>query len=71
MRRIFLGRPLHWLLWIIIVGVLAAVGQYQMHVRLFNGFIFVVLALAVTTVGVILATYNEGDRITREPFDED
>ena len=70
MPRIFLGKPFHWLLWIVIVGVLFLAGDYKMHVRLFNGFIFVVLALGVASVAAILASYAEGDRITREPFDD-
>ncbi len=60
---------LYWLLWAGILAVLAYLGYAKVHVREFIVFITVLLGLAIVSVAVILATYRQGDRITREPFD--
>ena len=69
-ERIFLGKRLHWLLWAVIVAVLAWLGSESLHVRHFVPFLMIVLALAGASVLFLLATYRKGERITREPFDE-
>ena len=71
MRDIFLGKPIHWLLWVVIFGVLFALGRNYFHTNNFNLFILVLVALSTACVLTIFATYRKGDRITREPFDED
>ena len=71
MDKIFLGKLSHWLLWLGAVVLLSVLGELHMHVRHFNGFVFVVLGIAVLCVTVIIATYVDGDRITRQPFSED
>jgi preprotein translocase subunit SecY len=68
---IFLGKPLHWLLWGLVVVVLYALGSQSLHVKAFVPFVLVVLALAAGGVLVIFLTYRKGERITREPFEED
>ncbi len=68
--RIFLGRPLHWLLWAGIVAVLYWLGSQSLHVRSFVPFLLVLIALAGVSVFVVLATYKKGERVTREPFEE-
>jgi hypothetical protein len=68
--EIFLGKPLHWLLWPVIIAVLYAFGSDNLHVKQFVPFILTVLAMAAACVGIILATSRRGDRITREPIDE-
>ncbi len=71
MKDIFLGKPIHWLLWVVILGVLFALGREHFHTNSFTLFILVLVALSTACVLTILATYRKGDRITREPFDED
>jgi hypothetical protein len=71
MKAVFLGRPLYWLLWAVIVGGLYLLGTLRLHTRDFNLFILIVLALAAASVLVVVWTYRKGERITREPFDED
>ncbi len=71
MKDIFLGKPIHWLLWVVILGVLFALGRIHFHTNNFTLFIFVLVALSTACVLTIFATYRKGDRITREPFDED
>ena len=60
---IFLGKAIHWALW-------ALIGVVQ-HVRDFVPFALELLALAVFCMAVIVFTYKPGDRVTREPFEED
>jgi hypothetical protein len=71
MKDLFLGRPLHWLLWGCILGGLALLGTLRLHTRDFNLFALIVLALAAASVLVIVATYRKGERITREPFEDE
>lgn len=70
MKEIFIGKPLHWLIWIVIAVALYLLGDMKLHVQSFVPFIFAVLALAAGAVLLVILTYRKGDRITREPFDE-
>ena len=71
MKGIFLGKPLHWLLWVAILGLLVALGSQKLHAREFNLFTFIVLAVTAASILSIVLTYRKGERITREPFDDD
>ena len=68
---IFIGRPLYWLLWLVIGGVLYWFGKGAHHVRDFVPFVLELFALVAVCVIVIVATYKPGERITRESLDED
>ena len=68
---IFIGRPLYWLLWFVIAGVLYWFGQGAQHVRDFVPFVLELFALVAVCVIVIVATYKPGDRIIRESLDDD
>lgn len=70
MREIFLGRPLYWGLWVIIIAVLKLAGNAYMHVRWFPAFIMLVLALSAFCIVFVVVTYRKGEAITREPFEE-
>ena len=69
MGRIFLGKPSHWALWLIIGAVLFGAGRVHMHVRWFGDFVLLLLALAAGAVLFVVLGYRKGDVITREPFD--
>ncbi len=71
MKRIFIGRPLYWLLWVVVVPVLWAMGEYKLHTIEFHAYIAILVALSTACVLVMVFTYRKGERITREPFDED
>lgn len=70
-KDIFIGRPIYWSLWLIIIALLTALGMASFHVREFVAFQFIVLGLAVAVVIVIVIVYREGERVTRQPFDQD
>lgn len=70
MGAIFLGKRFHWLILIVIFGVLWWMGEGLLQTRNFTLFIFILLALAAGAVVAIWLTYRKGDRVTRDSFDE-
>jgi len=70
MRELFIGKPVHWLIWLVIAPVLFAMSRVYLHVRHFNVFLAVVLLLGFGAVLTVLLTSRKGERLTREPFDE-
>ena len=71
MKHDFLGKPVYWALLPLMVVALAVMGWLHLHTSEFNTFIFLVLALATAVVLFIVVTYRKGERITREPFEEE
>jgi hypothetical protein len=71
MKGLFVGPPLHWVLWAALLLTLYLLGTGNLHTRAFNLFSLVVLALVMIAFAVIFATSRPGGRpITREPLDE-
>jgi hypothetical protein len=71
MRRIFLGKPLHWgLLAILIVGGWL-MGHAKLHVIGFNLFTIILLAVSAAVVAVVLMTSKPDEQITRDPLEQD
>ena len=68
MRKIFLGKPFHWLVLAIVLGALWYMGATLLQPRNFHLFMVILLAL---TAGAMIATSRKGDRLTREPFEND
>jgi Mn2+/Fe2+ NRAMP family transporter len=69
-REIFLGKPWHWALIMVIVLLLWLAGTAKLHVIHFNTFL---IALCVGTVAVILLvlrTTKPGEQITRDVIEE-
>ena len=70
MRDIFIGKPLHWLLWIAAIPVLYLAGSERLHVRNFNWFLLVLGSLGAGAVLFVRWTARPGESITREPIEE-
>ena len=68
MRRIFLGKPVHWLVPILAAAALGATGSVNLHVTDFNLYTLSVGATAIAIVVLLLATTRRGERVTREPL---
>ena len=68
MRRIFLGKPLHWLLLgaFALLGWLA--GRQKLHVIEFNLFTLALLCLSAGLLLAVLASSKPGEQVTREPL---
>lgn len=68
MRELFIGKPVHWAIWIAIAAVLFAASRTYLHVRAFNAFLVLVAALGLGAVLAVLLTSRPGEAITREPI---
>lgn len=66
MSNIFLGKPLHWLVLVIIAAGLWYVGELRLHVIHFNAFVLSVLAIGVLCVLLVLYGPGRNERITRD-----
>ena len=64
--KIFLGRAWHWLLLIVVSGLLWFCGTQKLHVIEFNIFVMAMLAGTAVAVLIILLAHREGDQVTRE-----
>ena len=71
MQDFFIGRLVYWALAGSVAAILAVLGLYKMHVREFVPFQFSVLALAAIIVAVIMVVYKPGERVTRDPFEDE
>ena len=71
MGQIFLGKPLHWLLIVLIVAVGWIIGAQRLHVSSFNLFTVILLAVAAAAVAVVIVTSRPDERITRDPMDDE
>ena len=69
MRKLFIGKPLHWLMIAAATGGMYWLGAGQFHRVNYSGFLFLVLGIAVACVALVIITYRRGDRITRESLD--
>ena len=66
MSNIFIGKPLHWLLLVVICGGLWYAGEERLHIVHFNAFIVALLAVSALCVFIVLYGSKPGERVTRE-----
>lgn len=71
MRDIFLGPVRFWLLWVGVLAALYFAGKAQLHVTSFPLFLALLAGLALTCVLYVIFTARRGERITREPIDDE
>jgi hypothetical protein len=71
LRELFIGKPLHWVLLVVMAGVLVWLGHLKLHVREFNQFSFAVLGMTAAALLFIVVTYRKGEPVTREPLDDE
>lgn len=70
MKKLFIGKPLHWLMIAAATAGMYWLGAGQFHRVNYNGFLFIVLGIAVACVALVLITSRRGDRITRQSLDD-
>ena len=70
MRELFLGKPWHWLLLVVCIGLLAWAGAAKLHVIHFNNFFVALLVACVAVVLLLIHTTKPGERVTRDPLKE-
>jgi len=66
MSELFLGKPLHWLLLVIVSLALWYAGVQRVHVVHFDAFIVALLAVSTVCVLIVLYGTKPGERITRD-----
>lgn len=66
MSNLFLGKPVHWLLLIVICGALWYAGDLRLHLIHFDAFIVALLAISAGCVLFVLYGTKPGERITRD-----
>ncbi len=66
MSNLFLGKPLHWLMLIVISGGLWYAGGLRLHITHFDAFIVTLLAISAVCVLIVLYGTKPGERITRD-----
>ena len=71
MKKLFVGKPLHWLLIAIVLAVLYWLGAIQLHRLNYTAFLFALLGLAVAPIAIVIVTTRRGEQVTREPFEDD
>jgi len=69
MGHIFLGKPFHWLVFVIILAVLAWLGFNLVQTRDYNFFLLILVSLTAGSVITIMLTTRKGEQVTREPFE--
>jgi hypothetical protein len=71
MSNIFLGKPLHWLLLVVICAGLWYAGDLRLHLIHFDAFIVALLAVSTLCVLTVLYGPGHGERITRDEIAPD
>jgi hypothetical protein len=71
LRAVFLGKPVHWLPWLVIGGLFIWMNKLHLHVTYFNTFAFVLLAAAAGVVAFVFLTTRRGEQVTREPIPQE
>ncbi len=66
MSQLFLGKPLHWLLLVVISGGLWFAGLQRVHIVHFDAFIVALLAVSAVCVLIVLYGAKPDERITRD-----
>jgi hypothetical protein len=70
LRKVFLGKPLHWVPWPIIVALMYWMDKEHFHILHFNFFALALVLISAAVVALFLLSSEHGDRVTREPFPE-
>lgn len=69
MSRVFLGKPFHWALIVVLIAAGWITGRQRLHVIEFNVFIIGLLVVSAITVLAVLLTSRTDERVTRDPLE--
>lgn len=69
MGRIFLGKPLHWGLIVVLIVVGWYLGHQKTHVIWFNLFTALLLVLSAAVVIAVILTTKPHETVTRDPLE--
>ncbi len=68
MRDVFLGKPWHWAIVVIVAALMAWAGGARAHVIHFNVFLIALVVGSLLIILLILKTHRAGEQVTREPL---
>ena len=71
MRGIFLGKAIHWLVLVVVMAILWWLGTNLVQTRDYNLFLTILFLVTAGAVATIVVTTRKGERVTREPFEDD
>lgn len=71
MRELFLGKPWHWLVLVLVTALLWAAGDSRLHVTQFNLFVTVLLTGSFGLLLLLLRTTRIDEKVTRDPLDQE
>lgn len=71
MADIFIGPRRHWLILVTTLVLLWVMGVNQFHTTNFRLFLICLISLSIANLTAIVLTYRKGERITREPLDDE
>lgn len=71
MSRVFLGKPFHWAIIVVLIAGGWITGRQRLHVIEFNVFIVGLLAVSALAVLAVLLTSRPDERVTRDPLEPD
>ena len=71
MKEIFLGRPIHWLIVLVLVVLGWLAGNARLHVTDFNLYMVLLLAVSLVAVVLVIVTSPPGAQVTRDPIEDD
>jgi len=71
MRDLFLGKPWHWLVLVLVTAALWWTGETRLHVTRFNLLVIALLAGSFGLLYLLLRTTGVDEQVTRDPLDED
>ncbi|MEX2518807.1 MAG: hypothetical protein WD969_05690 [Paracoccaceae bacterium] len=72
MNRLFLGKPVHWLIAAVLIGFGWLAGRVRLHVTDFNMFVIVLFVISAIALLLVLTTTKRNEQVTRDQItDED
>lgn len=71
MKWLFLGKPVHWLIAAVLVGIGWLAGRVRLHVTDFNLFVVALFAISAIAILIVLATTKRDEQVTRDPIVEE
>ena len=71
MRDIFLGKPWHWALLVLIIALMWMAGLKKLHVIEFNTFLVSLIVGTTMVIILVWRTTKPGEQVTRDVLKED
>lgn len=70
LRQVFLGKPVHWIPWVIIAGLMLWMNSVHFHVLHFNFFALALLGVSAAVLALFILSSRGREQLTRDPFPE-